>query len=192
MSNYITPVLYTDPDGKDFGISFFIGLLVVTLITAYVYAETANSATVVDISMIFYMPTTAPVNLLSSFTNIQKLGAKPGVKVGFSTVFAFEDEENERIEFYTHVGVVYGYSTTQSSIALSIGIIKNYKGEGSYKEHFISVGAGFFIGIDHSFDPTTPYINSTKSTSLTFGNGYGGYVSYDYYWYLESLTIRLE
>ena len=33
-------------------------------------------------------------------------------------IFAFEDEENEIVEFYTHSGPVYGYSATQSRIVL--------------------------------------------------------------------------
>ena len=154
--------------------------------SSFFYVRTEN-----DISIFLYMPNTYDVNVLSSFTQISSIAPSIGVKLGISTVFAYEDEDDERIEFYGHAGAVYGYSGTSKSLSISIGIISNYSGEGSYDQHFISTGAGFFIGIDHSFDPTRSHDKTIKSTSLTFGCGLNAYTGYDYYYYFEKLTIRM-
>ena len=104
------------------------------------------------------------------------------VKAGGSLVVDFDDGN---VELYPHIGYNGGVG---SGLSYSVGVIENYSGPGSYKGPFVDAGGGFFVGVDHCFDPRYPYDETVKATSITFSTGPSGYVGYD--WYFDPITLR--
>ena len=182
---YNTPVKYTDPSGNlliTFAATIGLAIIGTIIVMAIEYAKKESLTAVIDISLV--IPSSMPV---SPYRDL-KFPSPANPKVGLSTIFDFSSDEN-RIEFYLHGGVTYGMS---SGFSASVGYVDNYTKEGDFKGLFANFGGGYFIGVDHSYDPRYDYRNTVKATSLTFSTGPYMYGGVDYYIYLKCLNIRLE
>jgi len=167
------PVMYTDPSGNlllTFAATIGLAIIGTIIVMAIEYAKKESLTAVIDISLV--IPSSMPV---SPYRDL-KFPSPANPKVGLSTIFDFSSDDN-RIEFYLHGGV---------------GYVDNYTKEGDFKGLFANFGGGYFIGVDHSYDPRYDYHNTVKATSLTFSTGPYMYGGVDYYTYLKCLTIRLE
>ena len=98
------------------------------------------------------------------------------INVGFSLVLDFKEGD---MEGYFHAGTGYGIG---GGLTYSVGLIDNYDSPGDYGGHFVNGGINIGVGLEHCFDPTKPYNESVKATTVTFSNGFSAYVGYDYYW----------
>ena len=167
-SRYITPVMYIDPDGDSFIVIIIAYAAAITILTAstLIYGAVEDEIVLLDLS--FYIP----------------IGAGTNLKLGITAVFNFEDDY---VEFYTHEGVSLGYSIGPS---YSSGIVSGYENEGDYQGPFVFMGEGYFLGIDHCYDPSEPHESTVRSTQITIGYGPSIYIGYDEYQYLEEWTIR--
>ena len=145
-----------------FGIGTGVGAIVaaaaMTTGATMTYAAATESAMVVDMS-----------------GSYQK---KQGVygKAGISIIVDFSDDGG--IYGYSHLGGGYGKSC---GFSYSVGLVDNFNKPTDYSKHFVDVNAGNTVGLDHCFDPTRAYSNTTKATTITFGKGSNHGMGYDYY-----------
>jgi len=68
-----------------------------------------------------------------------------------------------------------------NGLSYSVGIVDNFEKPSDYSKHFVDVNIGNRMGIDHCFDPTRPYNETTNAKSVTFGMGSNYGIGYDYY-----------
>lgn len=52
---------------------------------------------------------------------------------------------------------------------------------------FVDSNLGYYLGLDHCWDPMKPYEDATRATSVTLGNGFNGGFGLD--WYFEPMLL---
>ena len=114
------------------------------------------------------------------------MGAGVGGKIGLSIVLDFK---NDSIGFYPHYGYYYSMKYNTFVFSYGVGLISNYENEGDYAGPFVSLGGGFYGGLDHCYDPRYFYDETVRASSITFGNNKGVYYGYDYYDYWGSIPF---
>ena len=162
----------SDPNGE---IAWWVILIIVaaaavitTAVSTYVGAK--NEKTIVyDVSL--------------SFSS----GAGVGYKIGISMVVDFE---NKNIEFYGHEVYAYGVKANAIGFSYSTGIILNYEKAGDYGGPSKNTGFGYYIGLDHCYDPRVEHSETVQAYSFTFGNNKEGYLGEDEYYYWGNISFN--
>ncbi len=80
------------------------------------------------------------------------------------------DFKNDNVNIYPHAGVGLGLS---SGLSASLGVVGNYEKPEDYKGPFIGANGGYWLGIDHCWDPRKEHDLATQATSVTFSSGFG-------------------
>ena len=180
------PVLGYDPNGtfnwKKFAIVAGLAITTTAAVvlsggSALLIAGVVATGSVLSVSA--GLETTAVMDASVTLPLPAKLfGLNPGAlpKVGVSLVLDFK---NMNTELYFHGGASFG--VVSPGATYSVGFIENYHNPGDYAGHFINGGVNAGLGIDYCFDPTKPYNNTVKATSITFSSAYSVYGGYDYY-----------
>jgi hypothetical protein len=158
---YVTTVMYVDQNGYSF--TLFLTAVIFVMSTTLIVSTSPSAEYISE----------QPVVIDVSFSIF-------GYKAGGAAVVNFQEEY---VEYYFHGGRYKGIP----GVSLSIGTVYNYYGKGGFSGAFISVEVGYFIGINHSFDPRD-INNNAKSSSIVFSSGPMAGVGGDYYWHLEKLT----
>ena len=83
-----------------------------------------------------------------------------------------------RANLYIHEGFGYGKSSGPS---YSAGVVHNYDEPQDYAGSFVNYAGGHNLGIDRCWSPKDGLFNGTGATSITFSNGLGAGVGYDFY-----------
>ena len=142
-----------------FGIgSAIIAAAIITTGAVMTYTAATDSAMVLDVS---HSLQTQPTSY---------------IKGGVSTIIDFKEDGG--VYMYSHGG---GGAGKSSGTSYSIGVVENLNKPEDYSKHFIDIYAGAKIGLDHCFNPTKKYTETTKAISVTFGNDFTCGIGYDYY-----------
>ena len=96
-------------------------------------------------------------------------------KYGAAFVIDFDRTE---INMYPHVGAGIGLSSGPS---ISIGYVGNYETPDDYARDFLDVNLGYYVGLDHCFNPYESHKTASQATALTIGTGFNSGVGYDFY-----------
>ncbi|MCB9498817.1 MAG: RHS repeat-associated core domain-containing protein [Bacillales bacterium] len=176
------PVMGYDPEGKwnwkKFAIALAVSIVIVAVTVAIVVATTATGG----LAMLIIGAAVTTGVVLSYAAGAEKTVVIDlscylwDVGGGNSLVIDFK---NDSCELYSHGGFVMGDSPM--AISFSVGLVDNYKGKRGYEGPFMKIGGGYKIGIEHAFDPTKPYDETVRATTVTFSNSFGVYAGFDYY-----------
>ena len=128
------------------------------------YAAATDSAIVVDISGAAMSP-------------LQPVYRKAGAS-------AVIDFKNDNVNVYPHLGLGVGIP---SSLGISAGLVKNYEEPENYAGPFIGGNIGYWLGVDHCWDPRKKHAEATQATSATFSSGFG--IGVEGSWFLPALQI---
>ncbi len=115
------------------------------------YAAATDSVIVVDVSA------SGPLPIPGTY-----------LKGGESVVIDFK---NDNVNSYPHIGAGLGSS---SGLSASVGVVGNYEKPSNYEGPFVGVNGGYWLGIDHCWDPRKEHDLATQATSVTFSDGFGG------------------
>lgn len=178
------PVTGFDPNGEWNwgGVAVGAGIIAATIMTVATFGLATPLATVVaaaaistGATMIFAAATdSAMVMDFSASSPVREAGYG---KTGVSVVVDFKKD-----------GGIYGYGHTGGGLGkssggtYSVGVVENLTRPEDYSKSFVDLSVGKNIGIDHCYNPTQDYKDTTKATSVTFGLGSSFGVGYDYYY----------
>ena len=137
---------------------------------------------VVTIAVTVYGAVTKTPIVLDASLSLNS-GAGVGYKIGVSLVIDFE---NCTLDWYCHQGYTLGVVANTFAVTGSAGIVNNYNGIGSYAGPFNNFGGGYWLGVDHCFDPRYQHSETCCAYSITYGNNFGVYYGYDEFYHIGS------
>ncbi len=187
------PVMGYDPTGEWNWSNFWIGAATTVTVTVGIALAIPTGGGSIALSTALIITATATTGAFMTYAAATETAAVSDLSFSISNgtdsitfgASLVVDFKSGGIELYPHMGISKGYS---GGLTYSTGLIQNYGGAGSYGGLFVQNGAGYYIGVNHCFDPNKDYNSATKATTITFGGGVSYGAGMD--WYFDPIFIK--